>query len=119
MAFTSLELYCLVASVDQYDLSSLHQLRACVQRHPAVKSAHQNHRDGFDELGNFATLKCMVMSGQGLLAAQAFIDELQVAACECQSDMGTECKGLLQIVFQELGMLKTLANQVSCITRRQ
>lgn len=54
-----------------------------------------------------------MVSPQGILAAQAFIDDLQVAAFTYQSETSASSKEILQTTMQALAMLRTLVNQVS------
>lgn len=57
-------------------------------------------------------LKGMKTSNQGIVVAQNFIDDLQAAACKCQSDLDCDSQRLLHVIMQELDMLKILATQV-------
>lgn len=55
----------------------------------------------------------MDVSPHGILAAQAFIDDLQAAAFRYQSQTSAGTKEILHATMQALAMLKTLVNQVS------
>ena len=55
----------------------------------------------------------MDVSPKGILAAQAFIDDLQAAAFKYQSETSASTKEILHTTMQALSMLKSLVNQVS------
>lgn len=59
------------------------------------------------------TLITMNVLPHDILAAQAFIDDLQAAAFRYQSETSAGTKGILHTTMQALAMLKTLVNQVS------
>ena len=91
-----------VRRCDQNDLSLRQQ--ACVYRN--------NRRADFSPVTAFIEMSLLKTSDQGIVAAQNFMDDLQAAACKCQSDMDRSSYMLLDVIMQELKMLKILATQV-------